>query len=130
MNASSLEFIAQLGEILDDAVVDDRDLLILAHMRMGISVGRAAVGCPAGVTDPGRRPGQRILAEQDLEVDELACLLAHLEASVRDDRDPRRVITAVFEATEAGYHDLESLLLTDVANDSAHDAQPNRCSAP
>jgi uncharacterized hydrophobic protein (TIGR00271 family) len=126
VNSGSVELIAKLGEVLDDAVVDDRDLLVLAHVRVGISVGRAAVSGPTSVTYSGGRLGQGILAQKGLEVDELAGLLAHLEASVRDDRDARRVVPAVFEAPKARHHDLKGLLLTDVTNDSAHDAQPTR----
>ncbi len=39
----------QFAEILDDAVVDNRDLR--RHVRMGVALGRASVGCPARMSD-------------------------------------------------------------------------------
>jgi len=47
-----LELLAQLAEILDDAIVDHGDAL--CRVRMGVVDGRLAVGGPARVTDPGR----------------------------------------------------------------------------
>ena len=40
-----LELGAQVAEVLDDAVVDDGDLR--RHVRMGIALGRTAVGSPS-----------------------------------------------------------------------------------
>ena len=53
-----LQIAAQGGEVLDDAVVDDRDLHGGVAMRVGVAVGRPAVGGPAGVAQPGV-PAQR-----------------------------------------------------------------------
>ena len=44
---------AQRGEVLDDAVVDDGDPAGVVQVRVGVGVGRAAVGGPAGVPDAG-----------------------------------------------------------------------------
>ena len=41
----------ELAEILDDAVMDDRDLAV--HVRMRVALGRAAVRRPARVADAG-----------------------------------------------------------------------------
>ena len=43
------ELLAQLAEILDDAVMDHRDAV--AGMGMGVVLGRLAVGRPAGVAN-------------------------------------------------------------------------------
>ena len=48
---------AQLGEILDDAVVDEGDAV--GGMRMGVALGRGAVRGPAGVADADRA-GERL----------------------------------------------------------------------
>ena len=45
----ALELAAQLDEILDDAVVHDRELF--GGVRMGVVLGRPAMGRPAGVAD-------------------------------------------------------------------------------
>ncbi len=47
--ALGLQLAAQLDEILDDAVVHDRELF--GGVRMGVVLGRTAVGRPAGVAD-------------------------------------------------------------------------------
>ena len=49
LGAAALELGAQLGEILDDAVVDDGDAV--GRMRMGVGLVRPAMGRPAGVAD-------------------------------------------------------------------------------
>ena len=44
---------AQFGEVLDDAVVHDRDPAGAAEVGVGVAVGRAAMCRPAGVADAG-----------------------------------------------------------------------------
>ena len=44
-----IEPFAQLAEILDDAVMHDRDAV--GGVRMGVALGRLAVGGPAGMAD-------------------------------------------------------------------------------
>ena len=119
-DARRRQLVAQLGEVLDDPVVDDGDAPILAQVRMGVAVGRTAVRGPSGVADAGRGVGQRVAAEQGLEVGELAGLLAHLELAVADDGDAGGVVSAVLQTAQAGDDDLQCLLLTDVPDDSAH----------
>ena len=89
-------------------------------MRVGIGVGGATVGGPAGVTDAGGRLRQRIGADQALEIGQLAGLLAYFEGTISDDGDAGRVVSAVLEAAKTCDHDLEGLLLADITHDSAH----------
>ena len=58
------ELLAQLAEILDDAVVHDRD--VFGRVRMGVALGRLAVGGPAGVADADIA-GQRLFGEPHLQ---------------------------------------------------------------
>ena len=53
LDAGGLEFSAQLGVVLDDPVVDDRDFARGVAVRVGVAVGRPAVGGPAGVPEAG-----------------------------------------------------------------------------
>ena len=55
-------------KILDDSVMNNRDSLISADMRVSIAIGRSAVGGPAGV--PHSRGGVRqgVIAQQSLKV--------------------------------------------------------------
>ncbi|GAA3057848.1 hypothetical protein GCM10020000_45680 [Streptomyces olivoverticillatus] len=49
---------AQLGEVLDDAVVDDGHPARVVQVRVGVGIRGAAVGGPAGVPQAGRPGGQ------------------------------------------------------------------------
>lgn len=49
--AAALQLFAQLGEVLDDAVVDDGDTTVAAGVGMSVNDGGLAVGGPTGVTD-------------------------------------------------------------------------------
>ena len=51
--ALGLELAFEGGVVFDDAVVDDGDRAVAAEMGMGVDVGGAAVGGPAGVADAG-----------------------------------------------------------------------------
>ena len=52
-HARRFQLAAQCREVLDDPVVDDRDLAGGVAMRVGVAVGGPAVGGPAGVAQPG-----------------------------------------------------------------------------
>ena len=69
LEALLFELFAQLAEVLDDAVVDDRHPVAGVRMRVGLV--RLAVGCPAGMADAGGA-GERVLLEPPLQVLELA----------------------------------------------------------
>ena len=58
--AARLEPVAQVAEVLDDAVVDDRDLTRAVAMRVGVQVVRSAMGRPAGVGEADGRVGRAI----------------------------------------------------------------------
>jgi hypothetical protein len=113
---------AQLGEVLDDPVVHDRDPPLRAEVRVGVDVGRPAVGRPARVADAGRRGGERILADQLLQIGQLPGPLPYgerLRGSV-DQGDPGRVVAAVLHPPQPLDHDLLSRTTADVAHDPAH----------
>ncbi len=112
--------IAQLLEVLDDAVVDDRDVAGAVDVWMGIQVVRAAVGRPAGVSEADGRRGRRI-QERRAKVAQLAgSLLDEQVALSRDQRDARGVVAAVLEAGEAFEEDGRGLTRPDVADDPTH----------
>ena len=61
LDAVGQQALLQGVEVLDDAVVDEGELAVLATaVRVGVLVGRAAVRGPAGVADAGRRRRQRV----------------------------------------------------------------------
>ena len=63
LGALPFQLAAQLAEILDDAVVHDRELV--GRVRMGVVLGRPAVRRPAGVADADRA-GERFAREAAL----------------------------------------------------------------
>ena len=69
LDALLLQLLAQLAEILDDAVVDHRDLV--GRVRMGIDLVRPAMGGPTGVADSAHA-GERLAGETLFEILELA----------------------------------------------------------
>ncbi len=96
--AAGLETVAKLAEVLDDPVVDDRDLARAVLVRMSVEVVGAAVGRPPGVREADRRV-RRPVGDRRAEIGELAGLLLDEQvAAVIDQRDARRVVAAVFEA--------------------------------
>src|SRR5438132_244044 len=50
--AVSLQTLAQLQVVLDDAVVDQRDAAVAVGVGMCVVIGWASVGRPSGVADP------------------------------------------------------------------------------
>jgi hypothetical protein len=110
----------ELLEVLDRPVVHDGDRAAAVQVRVGVAVGRRPVGGPAGVADADR-PGDLALGEHLLEVGQLAGLALHLElAVVVQDRHARAVVAAVLQPAQPVEHDLERLLVPDVAHDAAH----------
>jgi hypothetical protein len=87
LDAGGLALGAQRGEVLDDAVVDDRHGRLRRDVRVGVAVGRAAVGGPAGVPDPDRGGREGLLGQLLLQVGELARLLRRRQPSLGEDRD-------------------------------------------
>ena len=120
LDALGLEARAQLGEVLDDPVVHERDAALAPEVRVGVAVGRRAVGRPAGVADAGGHLRQRGVGDGLLEVGQLAgALVGHDRAAV-DEGDPRGVVAPVLQAPEALDHDAFGRLGTYVPDDSAH----------
>ena len=100
------ELRAQGGEVLDDAVVDDRDATARREVRVRVRVRGRAVSGPPGVANGGGAVVERVFREFLGEVDELARALGDVEPFpvFRDDRDACGVVAAVFEPREAAHH--------------------------
>ena len=58
--AFDCELLAELAVVLDDAVVDDGDGAGAVEVGMGIVLDRGAMGCPAGMADPGSQSRRRL----------------------------------------------------------------------
>ena len=127
LDALGLQLAAQRGEVLDDAVVDDRDLAGGVAVRVGIAVGGPAVGGPPGVSEPGV-PGQRCRRRSRRGP------LPGWRAARRgvapsappavDQRDAGRVVAAVLHPAQRIDDDIAGGTLPDVPDDSTHSATP------
>ncbi len=95
--ALCLQLAPQLGEILDDAVMHDGELV--GRVRMRVVLGRPAVRRPAGMADADGA-GQRLAREPDLEVFQLAFGAAAGQHAVFERRHAGGIVAAVFEALE------------------------------
>src|SRR5690606_4223887 len=62
LDAVLFELGAQLREVFDDAVVDDRHVSVRRDVGMGVAVGGGAVGRPSGVPDAAGAVGDADLA--------------------------------------------------------------------
>ena len=97
LRAVLLQLVAQLAEILDDAVVHDRELV--GGVRMRVVLGRLAVGRPAGVADADGAL-QRLALQPRFEIAELALGAAARQRAAFKRRDAGGIVAAVFQALE------------------------------
>ena len=115
------KLVLELAEVLDDAVVDDGELVVVGEVRVRVAVGRAAVGRPAGMADAGgavgERPGGQVVA-QHLQ---LARALAHAQTPVTVDHgDAGGVVAAVLEPREPRDQHGLARARAHVSDDSTH----------
>ena len=120
------QLLLELGEVLDDAVVDHGELGLVGQVRVRVLVGGAAMGGPAGVTDAQRGGSHRGLLDLVDEVHQLPGLLPSFDPTSGDRCHTGRVIAAVLQAPQPFQQHVQSLMLsrllrqTDVANNSTH----------
>ena len=110
----------EVGVVLDDAVEDDCDGLVVARrQRVGVRLAHPAVSRPAGMADAGRGPRADTVGLQP-EVLELADGLDRVEALMLDEADPGRVVPAVLEPLQTTQKPLLGCPSTHVSDYSAH----------
>ena len=110
----------QLGVVLDDAVVDDRQAPLAIQVRMGVGLGHAAVGRPARV------PERRARWRQSWSSPGRSCRCASRPAAGHARRPAARgdapgVVAAVLELLQPGQHQLRRFVaVADVPEYPAH----------
>ena len=125
--APGLEPVAELPEVLDDPVVNDRDVARAVLVRVRVQVVRASVGRPAGVGQADRRV-RGAVGDRGREVRQLAGLLLDEQVAVLvDEGDPGRVVPAVLESLQALHEDGTRLAGAGIADDAAHAGVVLRC---
>ena len=105
--------------ILDDAVMHQRQLAGLVEVGMGVFIGHAAVGGPAGVADADGAP-RRVLEDEAGQVRDPPHALARVDRAVMEGRHAGRVITAVLEPPQPVQQDGRRFRLADIADNAAH----------
>ena len=115
--ALRLKLFAQLLEILDDAIVHDRDLV--GRMRVRVDLVRLAVRCPARMADAAVAC-ERLAGEALFEVLQLTFGTAAREVAAFQRRDARRVVAAILEALERLDDFLGDRFAPEYSDDPAH----------
>src|SRR5699024_2987018 len=123
------EVLLQVGEVLDDAVVDEGELAVIGQVRVGVAVGGSAVGGPPGVADAGLRGRQRVGFDLVGQGGEFSGPLRRSEFAVGgDESDAGGVVASVFEPLQPSEHDIERQMVGIVnggfgyiAYDSTHE---------
>ena len=111
----------QLAEILDDAVMDDGDLV--GGMRVGVAFRGGAMRRPAGVADTDAS-FERLDTELGGEIAELALGATPGDGTLLQCRYPGAVIAAIFEALQRVDKARRDRLGADDPDNSTHQAFP------
>src|SRR5215471_17172097 len=119
--AVAFELLAQLAEILDDAVVHDRHAI--GRMGMRVDFVRPAVRCPARVADADGA-GKRLTSEPLLEVAQLPLGTPPRQVPLFQGSDASGIIAAILEPLERFDHLTGHRLAADNAYDPTHRWQP------
>src|SRR5262249_19335936 len=110
------QFLAQLTEVLDDAIMHDREPV--GRVRVGIGLVWLAVGGPAGMADADGA-GEWFAREPRLQVLELAFGAPTRELPAFERSDAGGGITAIFEALERVDELVRNRLAAENPNDPA-----------
>ena len=113
------QLVAQRLEILDDAVVDQRD--VVGRVRVRVVRGRRAVRRPAGVRDADRARRGMAFELRD-QVGELAFGATTDELAAVDGAHAGAVVTAIFHPPQPVDQPVRDLFSAGDADDSAHRA--------
>ncbi len=117
--APPLERGPQSIRVLDDSVVNQRNVALAVRMGMGVNLRGRAVGGPAGVGYPADAV-QRVLGQHLLQRAHPAGKLPGEQPAAVLHRDARRVIAAVFKTGETVNEDLCRIPVAGVAHYATH----------
>ena len=115
--AFGLQFGLEFAKILDDAIVHDRDAP--CGVRMGIALGRRAMGSPAGVANAGVT-GQRLVVQNRAQIVQLAGRTAARNLTVLQRGDAGRIVTAIFQPLQRFQDDRSHITRARNTDDTAH----------
>ena len=106
--------------ILDDPIMDNDDLARLITVRMCVLLGRSAVRRPSRVAD-AVCPIERAQPYRLFKIAELSLGPPQFQMpALINDRNARRVVSAILELPKAIDDQRHNLLISNVSNNSAH----------
>ncbi len=117
--AQLLQLVSQRGIILNDAIVDERDVAGAATVGVGIDIRGLAVGGPAGVAD-AQRAFDGLFFQEPREFVHPAGFFANGDLTALGHRHARAVIAAVFQAIKPLQEQFRSGPMPDVADNPTH----------
>src|SRR5262245_26504295 len=117
LGTALFELLAQLAEILNDAVVNDSEPI--GRMRMRVRLARPTMRRPAGMPNADRA-AQRLALELLLEVAQLAFRAPPLERGAFERGYAGRIVAAIFQTFERVDEMFSNGLTTENANNAAH----------
>ena len=120
LEALGLQLLPQGGIVLDDAVVDDGELVVVAHMGVSVCIGGFTMGGPAGVTDAGCTGHGVTPLDLCVQVLDHADGFLHMDAVLAQNSDAGRVIASVFQLLQAIQQDGSGILGAGKADDTTH----------
>ena len=122
-HAGGFQLATQSREVLDDPVVDDRDLDGGVAVRVSVAVGGPPVGGPASMAHPGV-PAQRYRVggvQRGFQVGQPPGAAAHRQsAAAVDHRDTGGVVAPVLHSAQCIDHHIAGAAVPDIPHDSAH----------
>ncbi len=122
--ALRFQHLPQLAEILDDAVMNHRDML--GRVRMRVVLGRLAVGGPAGMSDAGETV-ERLGFQARFKIAQLAFGAAAHNLIAFQRGDAGGIVAAIFQPLERIHDLLRDRSAPENADNAAHvEISPNR----
>ena len=107
-------------EVLDDAVMDQGQRAVAAHMGVCVNIAGGSVGSPAGVADADMA-GDRVCGQEGFEPVDSAGGFDDGELAVgRDGGHAGAVVAAVFQAVEPHEQEFGCIARSNIPNDPAH----------
>jgi hypothetical protein len=105
--------------VLDDSVMDDKDVFGLVPVRMRILLARLAVSGPAGVRNSAG-PGKFHVLHLFFQFDDFAHRPVKLDPAAKLHGHAGRIVTAVLQPFEPFKQDRLNLVFAHIADDAAH----------
>ncbi len=106
--------------VLDDPVMDYRELAVPAQMRVGVDVRGRTVGSPAGMSDPGQSRQSAASVDFFIEIPNFPAGLLHPETSLPQHRHAGGIISPVFQFPQTVQKNRRSFRMPGITNYSAH----------